>query len=383
MVSQPQPYQQVSNQDSIDDLNFSQEEDNGDEPYEKDKLIYDPDEINIFTKEPTIEQLLRRINEEALDLAPDFQRHANIWKDDAKSRLIESILIRIPLPAFYIDATDEDKWLVVDGLQRLSALKQFMSDKTLKLCGLEYLLNLEDKTYDEIERRYQRRIEETQVTVYLIGKGTPPSVKHNIFKRINTGGLPMTPQELRHALNPGKATKFLAKLATSREFQQVTNLSKLRKMRMDDREFILGFLAFTLTSYQNYKDNNRNVFLSRALFNINNLPEEQLKVIEKNFKKAMIAALEIFGKSAFRKISQNQIKMYPINKALFECWSVNLSQLSDEQINILKHQKQNLIKKFIYYVDNDRDFLTSISQAADKIEYRFRIIEQIINEVLA
>ncbi len=386
MVSQPQPYQPVSNQDSMDDLNLSQEEDNGDEPYEKDKLIYDPDEINIFTKEPTIEVLLRRINEEALDLAPDFQRHANIWKEDAKSRLIESILIRIPLPAFYIDATNENKWLVVDGLQRLSAFKQFMSDKTLRLCGLEYLINLEGKNYDEIGRRYQRRIEETQVTVYLIGKGTPPEVKYNIFKRINTGGLPMSPQELRHALNPGKATKFLAKLALLPEFQQVTNISKLRKMRMDDREFILGFLAFTLTSYQDYKNDtndNRNVFLSRALFKVNNLHEEQLNMIEKTFKKSMIAAFEIFGKSAFRKISQNQKKLYPINKALFECWSVTLSQLKEEQITVLKQQKQNLIEKFIYYVDNDPDFLASISQAADKIEYRFRIIEQIINEVLA
>ncbi len=384
MVNQPEIAEQVFDRDSAsDDFNWSQEEDNGDETYETDKLIYDPDKINIRTREPTIEQLLRRIDEAALDLAPDFQRHANIWKDEAKSRLIESILIRIPLPAFYIDATDEDKWLVVDGLQRLSALKQFMNDKTLKLCGLEYLTNFEGKTYDEIERRYQRRIEETQVTVYLIEKGTPPEVKYNIFKRINTGGLPMTPQELRHALNPGKATKFLAQLATCHEFQKVTNLSNLRKMRMDDREFILGFLAFTLTSYQDYKDNNRNVFLSRALFKVNNMPEEQLKLIEKNFNKAMIAAWKIFDKSAFRKISQNQKKMYPINKALFECWSVNLSQLSDEQINVLKQQKQKLIEKFIYYVDNDRDFLTSISQAADKIEYRFRIIEKIINEVLA
>ena len=386
MVSQPKPYQQVSNQDSIDDLNLSEEEDNGDEPYEKDNLIYDPDEINIFTREPTIEVLLRRINEEALDLAPDFQRHANIWKDDAKSRLIESILIRIPLPAFYIDATNEDKWLVVDGLQRLSALKQFMSDKTLRLCGLEYLINLEGKNYEEIGRRYQRRIEETQVTVYLIGKGTPPEVKYNIFKRINTGGLPMSPQELRHALNPGKATKFLAKLALLPEFQEVTNISKLRKMRMDDREFILGFLAFTLTSYQDYKNDtndNRNVFLSRALFKVNNLHEEQLNMIEKNFKKSMMAAFEIFGISAFRKISHKQKRLYPINKALFECWSVTLSQLKEEQITVLKQQKQNLIEKFIYYVDNDPDFLASISQAADKIEYRFRIIEQIINEVLA
>jgi hypothetical protein len=385
MVAQPEPYNQLSNQDTtLDELNLMQEEEDNDaEPYQTDKLIYDPDEINIFTREPTIEQLLRRINEEALDLAPDFQRHANIWKPEAKSRLIESILIRIPLPAFYIDATDEDKWLVVDGLQRLSALKQFMSDKTLRLCGLEYLTNLEGKSYDEIERRYQRRIEETQVTVYLIEKGTPPEVKYNIFKRINTGGLPMTPQELRHALNPGKATKFLAQLATSNEFQQVTKLSKLRKMRMDDREFILGFLAFTLTSYKNSQAEKRNLFLSKALSKVNNMSEQELQVIENNFTKAMIAAWQIFGKNAFRKISQHQTKMFPINKALFEVWSVNLSLLSDDQLDILKQHKEQLIEKFRNYVDSDGEFLTSISQAAEKIEYRFRIIEKIIQEVLA
>lgn len=384
MVSHPQLEEQVSNQDSIiDDLKVSQEEDNGDEPYEKDKLIYDPDKINIFTKEPTIEQLLRRINEEALDLAPDFQRHANIWKDDAKSRLIESILIRIPLPAFYIDATNEDKWLVVDGLQRLSALKQFMSDKKLKLCGLEYLINLEGKNYDEIGRRYQRRIEETQVTVYLIEKGTPPEVKYNIFKRINTGGLPMSPQEIRHALNPGKATKFLAKLATSNEFEEVTKLSDSRKMRMEDREFILGSVAFMLTSYKNYQSETRDLFLTKALSKINNMSESELGAIENNFKKAMVAAWEIFEINAFRKVSQNQKKKFPINKALFEVWSVNLSLLSDEQLDILKQHKEQLIEKFRNYVDDDREFLTSISQAAEKIEYRFKIIEKIIQEVLA
>jgi hypothetical protein len=217
----------------------------------------------------------------------------------------------------------------------------------------------------------------------LIEKGTPPEVKYNIFKRINTGGLPMTPQELRHALNPGKATKFLAQLATSNEFQQVTKLSKLRKMRMDDREFILGFLAFTLTSYKNSQSEKRNLFLSKALSKVNNMSEQELQVIENNFTKAMIAAWQIFGKNAFRKISQHQTKMFPINKALFEVWSVNLSLLSDEQLNILKQHKEQLIEKFRKYVDSDREFLASISQAAEKIEYRFRIIEQIIQEVLA
>jgi hypothetical protein len=373
------------NSESPEEDTLDKEENDDDEydHYEKDKLIYDPEKINIVTREPTIEQLLRRINKEELDLAPDFQRHANVWKDDAKSRLIESIIIRIPLPAFYIDATDEDKWLVVDGIQRLFTLKQFVNDKKLKLSGLEYLTNLEGKTYDELERRYQRRIEETQVTVYLIEKGTPSEVKYNIFKRINTGGKPLSNQELRHALNPGKGTKFLNKLAQLQEFEKVTNLSKTRKIRMDDREFILGFLAFKLTNYKNYKNTTRDSFLSQALSIMNTLSDQELNVLEDSFRKAMIVAFDIFGENAFRKIFEHQKKKQPINKALFESWSVNISNLTDDQIEILKKHKKGLIEKFMNYADNDENFLQSISQAAEKVEYRFSTIEKIIQEVVS
>ncbi|MDJ0693444.1 DUF262 domain-containing protein [Mastigocoleus sp. MO_188.B34] len=286
------------------------------EEYEKKTFNYDPEKINIVTKEPTIDLLLRRIDEEALNLAPDFQRQAGIWNIEAKSRLIESILIRIPLPAFYIDGTNEEEWLVVDGLQRLSTLKQFVSDRTLKLTGLEYLIELEGKTYDELERRYQRRIEETQVTVYLIAKGTPLEVKYNIFKRINTGGIPLSNQELRHALNPGQATKFLERLAKCGEFARLVELGESRKKRMDDREFVLGFLAFKLTSYKEYQDGDRDTFLNQGLVKANQLSETELKNIENDFKKAMIAAFDIFGDNAFRKQSKSNKRKFPLNKAL-------------------------------------------------------------------
>lgn len=359
------------------------EEDNDEVSYEQDKLIYNPEEINIVTREPTIEQLLRRINEEALDLAPDFQRQANIWKNEAKSRLIESILIRIPLPAFYIDATNEDKWLVVDGIQRLYSLKQFVIDKTLRLCGLEYLTNLTEKTYNQLERRYQRRIEETQVTVYLIEKGTPPEVKYNIFKRINTGGEPLYPQELRHALYPGKGTKFLAKLAASKKFNDVVKLSNKRKMRMDDREFILGFLAFNLTSYKDYKNSTRDSFLSQALVKLNYSKDIELEKLETSFKKAMIASWKIFADNAFRKLSTKTDRKYPINMALFEAWSVNLGTLNENETNILELKKDSLIDKFKELVDGDQEFLRSISQASEKVEYRFSTIETMIQDILS
>lgn len=371
------------------DEEILEEEDNDEEQYEKVTFQYDPEKINIATREPTIEQLLRRIDEEALDLAPDFQRQANIWTLEAKSKLIESILIRIPLPAFYIDATneetDEDKWVVVDGLQRLSALKQFVIDKSdnrLKLVGLEYLKDLNNKNYDELERRYQRRILETQVTVYLIEKGTPLEVKYNIFKRINTGGVPLSNQELRHALNPGQAIKLVAKLASFSEFKRVVNLSELKKKRMDDREFVLGFLAFYLIYYKEYQEETRDSFLSKALSKINNLSNEEIAKIEENFKKAMIAAFDIFNNNAFRKISNKNKRKFPLNKSLFEVWSVNLGRLNIENIQILKDRKRKLIDTFIRYVDNDADFLVSISQVKNKIEHRFETVEKIIQEVL-
>jgi hypothetical protein len=112
------------------------------------------------------------------------------------------LLIRIPIPAFYFDATDDDKWLVVDGVQRLTAIARFvMDEETLRkphlnlsklvLRDLEFLTNLNGKPFDDLERHYQLRILESQVTAYTIEPGTPVNVKYHIFKRINTSGLPL------------------------------------------------------------------------------------------------------------------------------------------------------------------------------------------------
>ncbi|MEC4806132.1 MAG: DUF262 domain-containing protein [Jaaginema sp. PMC 1079.18] len=351
---------------------------------------FDPTKIRVDTRKITIDLLLKRIWYGELNLNPDFQRQ-NIWTQKAKSLLIESILIRIPLPAFYIDATDDDRWVVIDGLQRLTTLKEFVVDKKnqvdkpLQLTELQYLTELEGKYYSQLHRKYQRRILETELTLSMIEPGTPPAVKYNIFRRINTGGMPLSPQEMRHALNQGKATKLLERLSLFPEFIRATEFdnSKKRK-RMIDREFILGFLAYSIYGYTKYSEfESRDTFFVDTMTLINNeFSEQNLEDIENKFKKAMVAAYEIFGENTFRKIPKPGGRRFPLNQALFEVWSVTLSHLGDREIELLKQCKNTLIQKFSDLADQDRSFLQSISQATQKVELRFRTVEQLVQEVL-
>lgn len=351
--------------------------------YEAINEPFDPTLIRVNTKPLTIDLLLSRMREGEIDLAPDFQRKAGIWKSEARSKLIESILIRIPLPAFYMDATKDEKWLVVDGLQRLTTLKEFAIDKTLRLSNLDYLKQLEGKTYDELHRSYQRRINETQVTAFLIEQGTPDEVKFNIFKRINTGGLPLSGQEIRHALNQGKASKLLLDLAETSEFKKAID-NGISDERMADRECVLRFLAFTMTPYTQY-EKDLDSFLNNSMAAINKLPDKEIGELRTLFLRAMLAAYNIFGKEAFRKRYKSTAPRSPINKALFESWSVNLSKLRDDQIQLLQERKIALQNTFIKQMQ-DPAFNNAISQGTGdigKVKLRFSAIEQLIQEVLS
>lgn len=346
---------------------------------------FDPALIRVSTRPMTIDLLRLRIEYQELDLAPGFQRKGGIWKDEAQSRLIESMLIRIPLPAFYMDATNDEKWLVVDGLQRLTTLKRFMIEKKLRLSGLEFLRHLNGKSFEELPRNYQRRIAETQVTVYLIEKGTPDEVKFNIFKRINTGGLPLSAQEIRHALNQGEATKLLAQLADSDLFKRAVDYG-IRDDRMADRECVLRFLAFTISPYTTF-NKDFDGFLNKAMADINKMSDQEREYLRKRFERAMIIAKNLFGNDAFRKRYKEGAPRQPINKPLFESWSVNFNQLSDEQVLKLMDRKKMVMVKFIGLMNSpDRRFNEAISLATGdpkKVRLRFEAIEQIIKEVLA
>lgn len=352
-------------------------------PPEKITRPFDPTLIRVETRTFTIDLIVSRIERDEIDLVPSFQRKGGIWKDDAQSRLIESMLIRIPLPAFYLDASDENRWVVVDGLQRLTTFKRFIIDQELHLIGLEFLTNLNGLTFDNLPRNFQRRIKETQITTYLIQEQTPSNVKFNIFKRINTGGLPLSSQEIRHALNQGAAADLLAELANTKEFLHAIDYG-ISDERMADRECVLRYLAFSINLPSNYNVNDLDAFLNNNMAQLNNMSKDKISDLRKIFKRTMVAARNIFENDAFRKRYTKDSSRYPINKALFEAWSVNISKLSDKEIKKLVKEREDLKAEFIELM-YDTDFDRAISQgtgSVKRVKKRFRDIEDLIRGVL-
>jgi hypothetical protein len=346
---------------------------------------YDPSKTVIETKLYSMDLLVRRLKYGEIKLDPEFQRGANLWTDERMSRLVESILIRIPLPVFYFDATNEHEWVVVDGLQRLSTIKRFVVEDGLKLTRLEYLKQHEGKTFSMLPRDLQRRIEETQVTAHLIQPGTPPNVKYNIFRRINTGGLVLTAQEIRHALNQGPATSFLAKLASLPEFRRAT-ANGVDANRMLDRELVLRFIAFTVTPYRQYTKQNLDLFLTEHMGLLNRKTVTERDELEKRFVKAMDAAYAIFGNDAFRKRYRAGDARNPINKALFEAWSVLLGSLDGEEIQRLVQQRTSLGEAFMVALVKERAFDQAVTQGTGdvaKVHIRFARIEQLVRAELS
>ena len=349
-------------------------------------LPFDPTLINIETKTPSLDTLIKRIqhNEIVLDSASYFQRYPNLWSDEQQSRLIESILIRFPLPAFYFDGSDKKKWLVVDGLQRLSSIRNFVVDKTLRLTNLEFLTHLNGKSYDDLDRDLQRIIEETTIVTYTINPGTPVDVKFNIFKRINTGGLVLEPQEIRHALFQGKPAEFIAELGECPEFAEATGKSFIRNKRMLNRDFANRFLCFYLFGYEKYEPD-LDTFMSRAMAAINKMSEEQKRKIKADYIASLNLNKAVFGEHAFRKIDERGYRN-PINKAIFDVFSVQFAKLDERETKIIELEKEEIIDSFIRLLIKDPAFVSSISSSTGdkgRVIYRNEQVKKLIQTIIS
>lgn len=345
---------------------------------------FNPKDIDIISRTMSLDNIIKRLKENEIDLAPEFQRSMNLWEAKKQSQLIESILINFPLPAFYFDGSNKNKWLVVDGLQRLSTIQNFVVDNKLKLTGLEFLEKLEGSTFSDLPRALQRQIEEAQIVAYIINQGTPDEVKFNIFKRINTGGLVLEPQEIRHALNQGAPAKLVAELASFTEFKEATQYV-IPILRMLDREFVTRFLSFYINDANEYKPD-LDTFLNKSMGDVKNLNEVQKEKIKTDFKEAMKLAQKIFGRFAFRKVFDVNERRKPINKALFEVWSVSLAKLTEEDRRAVSKNAKLVFDSFINLMNEDKTFEPSITSATGdktRVAYRFNTINKLLKNIIS
>lgn len=346
--------------------------------------ILDSNKILIQQKPLSIEGIISRIRHNEINLDTEFQRKRSLWDIETKSQFIESLMLRIPIPPIYFDGTDDDSWLVIDGLQRLSTLNEFIIEKSFSLTGLEYFSDYNDCKYNDLPRTYIRRIDETQLSLYLLMPGTPYNIKFNIFKRINTPGLKLENQEIRHALYQGKSTKILQFLSETPEFKKATGNS-IPSDRMLDREFILRFIGFKYLGVDEFKICNASIdsFLNKSMEFLNSCSDTAIEEIKNTFINVMNCAYDVFGEYAFRRISGvPPAKKNPINVALFEGWSLAFSSLNaGEREKIISH-KSLLIDNFIESLQNHK-FSSDINTAKyNSVKRRLETTNNIVREVL-
>lgn len=362
---------------------------------------------------PTVSLLFDRVKYNEIDLQPEFQRGDRVWPIPDKSRLIESVLLGLPIPVFYFaekENTDPDVdadyiWVVIDGLQRTTALIGYMrGDYELK--GLKRLKDYNELTFNELPRKEQRKIREYQLFGHLIPMSNDSDTMiREIFHRINTYGKSLSPQEIRSALYQGPTNRFLKYIAESDDFINAIP-ANISSNRMLDLEYALRATAYLIFGFEQYIYSTTDDFLSHAMKILNKYKYP----INSTIDKADPIYMDIFNRltSSFNSLSiifgEDVYKKEPggrVNKVLFETLISLFAMMTDVQRETMADKKiAEMFKNRLFRAIKDdepvsewesssenwegRGFDYSISNSTSKkitVLYRFRSIVNMINEV--
>lgn len=310
----------------------------------KETLDISEDKFSVF-------EYLRKIKSGKIKMNPDFQRNI-VWKPRQKSRFIESTILQVPIPPFYMKRRTDGSMVIIDGLQRTSALSDFLSNK-FALSDLEALSDLNGKTFKDLEfldSAISTKIEDKQLFFYILGSSVPMVAVYDIFNRINTGGTKLERQEVRNCVFIGNSTTFLKKIVNSDIFLKSIDYG-ISDKRMKAREAILRCLSFVLhpvSAYQGSIDE----FLEKTMKKINSMSSIEINDLEKKTLNTFSLTYDFFGKTNFRIPSLNtrgRINV-AVMEVVFNCfWDKDKSYFPSKNI---------LIKSFSNLL-NDKNFLDS------------------------
>ncbi len=337
---------------------------------------YPIDTVLIRNETRTVFDTLRRIEKGSFVMDPDFQRDF-IWPIDKQSKLIESVLMRIPLPVFYLAEDKKGRMIVVDGLQRLTTFQRFRNNE-FKL-KLEAQKDLDSKLFSDLSPKLQNRIEDCNLILYIIDAKVPERALLDIFERVN-GGVPLTRQQMRNCLHMGPATRFLKEEASSELFLKATGKS-LNIDTMRDREFVNRFCAFQILSLEDYKAREMDDFLAHALQVMNDLPNDELAKLSAQFRSSLTNNLKVFGKHAFRKHRSPDSDRSVINASLWDVMSTGLSMYDEKVVA----KRADALRAAFYPLMDDQKFIDAITYGpndARKVQLRFARAKAMFSEVL-
>lgn len=254
-------------------------------------------------KDFSIREFLTMKNDGELILQPIYQRNF-VATDLIASKLIESILLDVPIPVVYLAEEQDGSFSVIDGQQRLTSFLSFLEGKfpdsrPFKLSGLKVLSELNRKLFVDLDSELQKKIRSTTIHSIIIKKESNPDIKFEIFERLNTGSTKLNEDEIRNTVYRGNYIELLAELSENTVFHSLVKKDNFKK-RMIYRGMILRFFALSEKSYINYKSSMKQ-FSNKELRDNRELSSNKLKEYKARFEHCLDLIKVVFGDMAFRR----------------------------------------------------------------------------------
>ena len=351
--------------------------------------IFSP-EVRVMSAQYSCRHIKWMIDEkERIELAPNFQRW-QVWNNKQRSELIESILLGLPIPVIYLFESVYGLWQVLDGMQRLTTIVDFMSNH-FRLSGLSVMPELNGCTYNDLERKLQGSIDDYNLMFYVIQPPTPEYVKYEIMRRVNKGGTALNGQEMREMLYNGRATDLLDELRVMPEFCEASQCISSRRKK--DSYLVLRCIAFNLCVQQNsWNDsafmefwNGRgdvNELLARCMIYINQKASDyEIDMCRKYLRASMCNGLKIGGNNAFffenMRYSWRPIINSPLFELLFAIYADDIVNSNSDKVRHIIHELRSGNKYSMLFRGRNVD---SHSVLMDRIGLANTIIRRLKND---
>lgn len=325
-----------------------------------------------------------------LDLQPDFQRYF-VWNNVKASRLIESLLLDIPVPVIYVAEETNKTYSVVDGQQRLTSICAFIDGKfpdgrDFALSSLQVLRELNGIRFRELDAELQETILNAGLRLIIIQQDSDPDVKFEVFERLNLGAERLNDQELRNSVYRGTYNDLLRELAAHPTMLKVLGIDQPHK-RMQDRQLILRFFAMWRNTHLKYKGPIKS-FLNREMEQHRNPTERELAEMRSVFERSIEMAYTVFGPNAFRRYHSGTAgdpngywESHKLNVGLWDTLLYSFSFYEKSQIIPVADRVR---EEFLDLVTSDPTFVEYITSTTDKperIQYRAEVWQQRLRAV--